>query len=107
MVTETNFEADGIVGAANLIMNTQENLILDEALLDTTNDLMNLSLIMNPEPETEIGPEKVAEVVVQASEYAKKRRKQKKLRRWIAHPKPKDCIQCNRPLNNIRQHLEK
>ena len=55
LVTETNCKADGIVGAANLIMNTQENLIVDEALLDTTNDLLNLSLIMNRERETDIG----------------------------------------------------
>ena len=62
LVTETNCETDGIVGAANLIMNTKENLIVDEALLDTTEDLLNLSLFMNPAPENEIGPAEVAEV---------------------------------------------
>ena len=56
LATETNCETDGIVGAASLIMNTQENLIVDEALLDTTDDLLNLSLFMNPAPETDIGP---------------------------------------------------
>ena len=115
LVTETNCETDGIVGAANLIMNTQENLIVDEALLDTTNDLLNLSLFMNPAPETEIGPAEVAEVditnqnadFVQATEPAKRRRKRKRLGRGIAQPKTKACILGNRPLTNMRQHLEK
>ena len=60
LVSGTNCETDEIVGAANLIMNTKENLIVDEALLDTTDDLLNLSLLMNPAPETEIGPAEVA-----------------------------------------------
>ena len=115
LVTETNCETDGIVGAASLIMNTQENLIVDEALLDTTDDLLNLSLFMNPAPETDIGPAEVAEVditnqnadIVQATEPAKRRRKRKRLGRRIAQPKTKACILCNRPLNNTRQHLEK
>ena len=54
LVTETNCEADGIVGAANLIMNTQKNLIVDEALLDTTDDLLNLSLFMNQNPKLKL-----------------------------------------------------
>ena len=112
--TETNCETDGIVGAHNLIMNTQENLNLDEALLDTTDDLFNLSLYMNPAPETEIGPAEVAEVditnqnadIVRATDPAKRRRKRRRLGQRIAQPKTKACILCNRPLNNMRQHLE-
>ena len=115
LVTETNCETDGIVGAASLIMNTQKNIIVDEELLDTTDDLLNLFLFMNPAPETEIGPAEVAEVditnqnadIVQATEPAKRRRKRKRLGRRIAQPKTKACILCNRPLNDMRQHLEK
>ena len=114
-VTETNCETDGIVGAANLIINNLENLIKDEAFLDTTDELLNLSLFTNPAPETEIGPAEVDEVdltnqkaaIVQATEPAKRRRKRKKLGRKIAQPKTKACIRCNRPLNNMRQHLKK
>ena len=115
LVTETNCETNGIVGAASLIMNTQENLIVDEALLDTTDDLLNLSLFMNPAPETDIGPAEVAEVditnenadTVQATEPAKRRRKRKRLGRRTAQPRTKACILCNSPLNNMRQHLKK
>ena len=115
LVIETNCETDGIVGAANLIMNTEENLTVDEALLDTTDDLLNLSLFMNPAPETEIGPAEVAEVnitnknadILKATEPAKRRQKRKGLGRRIAQPKTKACILCNWPLNNMRQHLEK
>ena len=88
---------------------------LDEALLDTTNDLLNLSLIMKPERENEIGLAKLAEIDitirkadnVQATESAERRQKRKKLRRRIAQLKTKACILCNRPLNNMRQDLEK
>ena len=67
---------------------------MDEALLDTTDDLLNLSLFMNPEAETEIGPPEVAEVditeenadILQATEPAKRRRKRKKLGRRIGQP---------------------
>ena len=95
LVTETNCKTDGIVGAANLIMNTPDNLIVEEALLDTTDDLLDLSLFMNPAHETEIGPAEVAEVdftnknadIVQATEPAKRRRKRKRMGRLIAQPK--------------------